>query len=120
MAALSAIRCNPAVKALYARVVVKHPRQKAVAVGHAMRKLLHLAFAVWKSGRPFDPGHYPWQAPAHVETSDSGMSLTPGASDHGMSQESQAAGHKPDAVPAQPVVTAACTDTVAEAAAVGE
>src|SRR5262249_20618079 len=35
MAALSAIRCNPAVRALYARVVTKHPDHKAVAVGHA-------------------------------------------------------------------------------------
>src|SRR5205807_5965166 len=56
MAALSAIRCNPAVRALYARVVAKHPRQKAVAVGHAMRKLLHLVFAIWKSGKAFAAG----------------------------------------------------------------
>src|SRR5262249_10601566 len=41
-------------------------------------------------------------------------------SDNGMSPEDQAAGHKPDARPAQPVVTAACTDTVAEAPDVGE
>jgi hypothetical protein len=53
MAALSATRCNPAVRALYARVVAKHPQQKALAVGHAMRKLLHLVFAIWKGGRPF-------------------------------------------------------------------
>ncbi len=39
-----------------------------------MHQLLHLAFAVWKSGRPFDPNHYPWQAPAHVAGNDSGMS----------------------------------------------
>src|SRR5262249_36233561 len=45
MAARSAIRCNPAVRALYARVVAKHPQEKAIAVGHAMRKLLHLVFA---------------------------------------------------------------------------
>src|SRR5205823_13031041 len=75
MAALSAVRCNPAVRALYARVVAKHPQRKAVAVGHAMRKLLHLVFAIWKSGRPFNAEHYPWQTPAHVEASDSGMSL---------------------------------------------
>ncbi len=67
MAALSAIRFNPAVRALYARVVAKHPQHKAVAVGHAMRKLLHLVFAICKSGRPFDPDHYPWQTPAHVD-----------------------------------------------------
>ena len=66
MAALSAVRFNPAVRALYARVVAKHPQQKAIAVGHAMRKLLHLVFAIWKSGKPFDPQHYPWQTPNHV------------------------------------------------------
>jgi hypothetical protein len=49
MAALSAVRFNPAVRALYARVVAKHPDKKAIAIGHAMRKLLHLAFAIWKS-----------------------------------------------------------------------
>src|SRR5262249_42771692 len=59
MAALSAIRYNPAVRALYARVVAKHPDHKAVAVGHAMRKLLHLAWAIWKTGRPFDPDRSP-------------------------------------------------------------
>jgi transposase len=75
MAALSAIRCNPAVRTLYARVVAKHPSHKAVAVGHAMRKLLHLVFAIWKTGRPFDRNHYPWPTPAHVESSDNGMSV---------------------------------------------
>jgi transposase len=108
MAALSAIRCNPAVRALYARVVAKHPQHKAVAVGHAMRKLLHLVFAIWKSGRPFNPEHYPWQAPAHV--------LPP----EGRSAQDQAAGHKPDTGPAQPVVTAACADSIAEPAAAGD
>ena len=74
MAAFSAIRFNPAVRALYARVVAKHPQHKAIAVGHAMRKLLHLVFALWKSGQPFDPDHYPWQTPAHVEISDNAVS----------------------------------------------
>jgi hypothetical protein len=120
MAALSAIRFNPAVRALYARVVAKHPQQKAVAVGHAMRKLLHLVFAIWKSGRPFHPDHYPWQAPTHVEGSDHGRSLTGSARDNGGSAQDQAAGHTPDVSPAPPVVTAACTDSVAEPTAVGE
>jgi transposase len=120
MAALSAVRCNPAVQALYARVVARHPQQKAIAIGHAMRKLLHLAFAVWKTDRPFDRDHYPWQTPAHAEGPDHGRSSTPETSDTGMSQEGQAAGHKPDLMPAEPVVTAACTDTLADAAAVGE
>jgi transposase len=120
MAALSAIRCNPAVRALYARVVAKHPDRKAVAVGHAMRKLLHLAFAVWKSGRPFDPAHYPWQAPAHAEVCDIGMSFPGDAATPGQPGEDQAAGHKPDTKPAPKVVTAACADSIAEAAAVGD
>jgi hypothetical protein len=120
MAALSAVRCNVAVRPLYARVVTKHPQQKAIAIGHAMRKLLQLAFAVWKSGQPFAPDHYPWQAPAHVDDPDNAMSQARETSDSGMSQEGQAAGHKPDEMPAQPVVRAACSDTVAEAAAVGE
>jgi transposase IS116/IS110/IS902 family protein/CHC2-type zinc finger protein len=109
MAALSASRCNPAVRALYARVVAKHPHQKAIAVGHAMRKLLHLAFALWKTGRPFNPDHYPWQAPAHGE-----------ARDREPSAQGRAAGHTPDTEPARPVVTAACADSVAEAAALGD
>jgi len=70
MAALSAVRFNPAVRALYARVVAKHPDKKAIAIGHAMRKLLHLAFAIWKSKKPFDKTHYPWDTPAHVELDD--------------------------------------------------
>src|SRR5437667_7744200 len=100
MAALSASRCNPAVRALYARVVAKHPKRKAVAVGHAMRKLLHLAFAVWKTGRPFDAAHYRWDAPAHVPGEGAG----PGEP---ASEQNQAAGHKRSAEPARTVVTAA-------------
>ena len=85
-----------------------------------MRKLLHLVFALAKSGRPFDPEHYPWPTPAHVETSDNCMSVEGQPGDNDMSVKDQAAGHKPDVVPAEPVVAAACADSVAEAAAVGE
>lgn len=110
MAALSAIRFNPAVRALYARVVAKHPSHKAVAVGHAMRKLLHLAYAAWKTGRPFDPEHYPWQTPAHVDSDHS---------DNGMSLKEQAAGRKP-AEPARSAVTAACDSSLADATVPGQ
>ena len=120
MAALSAIRFNPAVRALYARVVAKHPKRKAVAVGHAMRKPLHLVFAVWKGGRPFDPDHYPWPAPAHVEDSDDGTSPEREANDNGMSSKSRAAGPRPDVTPAWTGVSAARADSVAESGAVGE
>jgi transposase len=109
MAALSATRCNPAVRGLYARVVAKHPQQKALAVGHAMRKLLHLVFAIWKGGRPFQADWYPWEAGS-----------TAAGSDNGTSAEEQAAGHKPDARPVRSVVTAACTDTVTDPDTVGE
>src|SRR5262249_50976512 len=61
MAALSAVQCNPAVRAVYARVVAKHPQHKAIAIGQSMRKLVHLVFAIWKSGQPFNRNHYPWQ-----------------------------------------------------------
>jgi transposase len=123
MAALSAIRFNPAVRALYARVVKKHPNHKAVAVGHAMRKLLHLAFAIWKTGKPFDPAHYPWHAPAHVDPEAGARgqeSDAPSDSDMPMSAMNQAAGLTRSAMPAQKEVTAARTPRLPETAATGE
>jgi transposase len=59
MAAMSGLRSNPALRALYRRLRAKGKRGD-VALGHCMRKLLHLVYAVWKTGRPFDPKHYPW------------------------------------------------------------
>jgi transposase len=108
MAALSAVRCNPAVRALYARVVAKHPEQKAVAVGHAMRKLLHLVWAIWKTGKPFDKEYYPWQTPAHVEGSDKSLSA-----------EEEVAGRKP-VEPARSAVSATSPDIVVAEESVGE
>jgi transposase len=119
MAALSAIRCNPAVRALYARVVTQHPQEKAIAVGHAMRKLLHLVFAIWKSGRPFHPEHYPWQTPAHLDRNEA-AAIEDNLASNTSSKADATAGHKPDALPAASVVTAAGTDKGAEAAPVGE
>jgi transposase len=117
MAALSAVRFNPAARALYARVVAKHPTRKAVAVGHVMRKLLHLVFALWKSGKPFDPHHYAWEPPAAAAaaaaSSDKALSLE-ADDDDAPSANEQAAGHKPDAKPVEEVVTAACGPTVAQ------
>ena len=99
MAALSAAKHNPACRALYARVRAKHPDRPAIAIGHVMRKLLHLAYAVWKTGRPFDPKHYPWAGP--TESIGAGGSV----------EEVQAAGHTLDE-PARSVVTATCAATV--------
>jgi transposase len=111
MAALSAVRCNPAVRALYRRVVAKHPDHKAIAIGHAMRKLLHLVFAVWKTDRPLAPDHYPWEGPP-----GEGNETTTTAGEG----SEQAAGHKPEAMPAVEVVTAACADKVAVEQSIGE
>jgi transposase len=116
MAALSAVQVNPAVRALYQRVVARHPEHKAIAIGHAMRKLLHLAFALWKSDRPFNPTHYPWAGSQEPSGVDDEVSIEEATS----AGKGQAAGHKPEVEPAQEVVTAACAATVASAAALGE
>ncbi|MGH7224905.1 MAG: CHC2 zinc finger domain-containing protein [Gemmataceae bacterium] len=63
MAAKSAAMHNPAVKSLYDRLRARGKRGD-VAYGHCMRKLLHLVFAVWKTNRPFDRNHYPWDKTA--------------------------------------------------------
>jgi transposase len=117
MAALSAVRCNPAVRALYRRVVAKHPQRKAIAIGHAMRKLLHLVFALWKSDQPFDPRHYPWEASASEGDELAGQAPAPEPTGE---TTSQAAGHKPASKPARQVVTAACAPTVPPEAPAGE
>ena len=110
MAALSAVRCNPAVQPLYRRVVAKHPEEKAIAIGHAMRKLLHLVFALWKTNKPFDPKHYSWDTPAHRESQ---VPQTP-ADQAAAAPTKQAAGLKRSAKPARKEVTAACTNGVPE------
>ena len=127
-AARAAIGCNPAVRALYRRLRAKGTRGD-VATGHCMRKLIHLVFAVWKTNRPFDPGHYPWEptdaqgtmtAPgAPVTTTQPGAQATtpaPGGPNGGTAQEN-AAGHKRDE-PAGKVVTTATATIEPTAAAV--
>jgi transposase len=66
-AARSAIVHNPAIRALYHRLRAKGKRGD-VALGHCMRKLLHLVFAVWKTNRPFDQQHFPWETPEQACT----------------------------------------------------
>jgi len=92
-AAMSAVQFNPAVRALYQRLRARGTTGM-VALGHAMRKLLHLAFAVWKSGKPFDPQHYPWDQSR---------------------EKKEAAGHKQEASPDQQVVTATPPTTLSSA-----
>jgi len=98
-AARAAITHNPAVRALYRRLRAKGTRGD-VAIGHCMRKLLHLAFAVWKTDRPFDAGHYPWEPAGEQATTTSPPEP---AADSG---NEEAVGHKRDE-PAGKVVTTA-------------
>jgi transposase len=113
MAALSAIRCNPAVRALYGRVVARHPGHKAIAVGHGMRKLLHLVFALWKSDRPFDAKHYAWEQSTPGMDKIEATTADRAAADAEIPSK-QTAGHTPELEPAEQVVTAACDVTVAD------
>jgi len=53
--ALAALRANPTMRALNARLTAAG-KPKMVIVGAAMRKLIHLAFGVLKSGCAYDPG----------------------------------------------------------------
>jgi hypothetical protein len=61
-----------------------------------MRKLLQLVFAVWKTDKPFDPEHYPWEAV--VEEANE-----------------KATGHNPGSGPERSVVTAAVPSIAADA-----
>lgn len=57
MAVISAIRCNPVIRAFYQRLL-QRGKLKKVALCAAARKLLHLAWALVKHETTFDP-HYP-------------------------------------------------------------
>ena len=56
--AITALRFNPLIKALGLRLSAQG-KSKMLIIGAAMRKLLHLAYGVLKSGRPFDPNFVP-------------------------------------------------------------
>jgi transposase len=58
MPALSAWQHNPALRAFCQRLKANGKSGKAVLCA-AMRKLIHIAFAILKSGRPFDPNFKP-------------------------------------------------------------
>jgi len=121
MAALSGIRSNPALRALFRRLKAKGKRGD-VALGHCMRKLLHLVYAIWKTGKPFDAKHYPWipedETPTEIPgttTPDverpipeapAGEAPSPATSAPKVGND-KAVGHKRDLVPVKQVVTTA-------------
>jgi transposase len=104
-AARTAIRYNPAVRALYRRLKAKGKRGD-VAIGHCMRKLLHLVFAVWKTDRPFDPKHFAWEA--RDENPSSKTTPHQVAAEPPSRANENAVGHKRD-LPAREVVTTAAS-----------
>jgi len=53
--AMTALRWNPLIRALGLRLSAQG-KPKMLILGAAMRKLLHLAYGVLKSGKPFDAG----------------------------------------------------------------
>jgi transposase len=89
-AARAGITHNPALRALFRRLRSRGVRGD-VALGHCMAKLVRLVYAVWKTGRPFNPDHYPWEP----------KSPPPAAQ-----ADEKTAGHKADASPQGSVVTA--------------
>jgi len=93
-AARSAILHNPPIRTLYCRLKAKGKRGD-VALGHCMRKLLHLVYAVWKTDRPFDEKQGAGQTPRHAAQD----AAEPGGKE-------TAVGHKRDD-PAEEVVTTA-------------
>jgi len=54
--AVTALRCNPVIRAMAERLK-GNGKAKMAVLGAAMRKLLHLAYGVLKSGKSFDPAH---------------------------------------------------------------
>jgi transposase len=56
MPALAAMRCNPIIQTLVRRLQARGKSPMTI-VGAVMRKLLHLAYGVLKTGKPFDPNY---------------------------------------------------------------
>lgn len=111
MAAQTATLHNGPVRELFARQKSRGKRGD-VALGHCMRKLLHQVFAVWTTGRPFDPEHESRRRAARA------TNPTSVAAQQDQSQETQkAAGHK-EVEPQKKVVTAATSKVERARAAV--
>ncbi|NQU22132.1 MAG: transposase [Candidatus Nealsonbacteria bacterium] len=106
MASFVAIRCNPQVKTLYARLRARG-RRGDVALGHCMRKLLHQVFGIWTSGRPYDPDYH--KADNRAPFDAAGESDVTEKSIH---EQEEAAGRKAGISPPRKAVTAT-TSTVA-------
>jgi hypothetical protein len=80
-----------------------YPTAERIAAAHlaSLEKIPYLS-AVWKTDRPFDANHYPWENPSDDAAQDVAASSV-GATDSG---NNKAEGHKQDK-PAEKVVTSA-------------
>jgi len=58
MPAMSAMRCNP-VLSQFADRLKRQGKAGKVIIAAVMRKIIHMAFGILKSGRPFDPDYQP-------------------------------------------------------------
>lgn len=107
MACQSAIQHNPAIRALYARQKALGKRGD-VALGHCLRKMLHLVFALWKTNRPFDPQRHV-QLPSH--DTQAGKAVEPAAESEPRSAHpaQEAAAGRNGQCPEEKAVTAADT-----------
>ena len=57
LAALTAVRCNPVIKSFYGRLK-EAGKKHMVAMVACMRKMLHIIYGCWISGRTFDLEHH--------------------------------------------------------------
>jgi transposase len=112
-AAKSAILHNPAVRALYRRLRARGTRGD-VALGQCMGKLLRLGFAVWATGGPFNPDHYPWESAAQSKASEPADVRASDASVAQDSNNEKTAGHNQSSCSESSVVTAV-TSTITAA-----
>ena len=95
LAAQSATKWNPPVKALFSRLMAAG-KSYNVAMGHCMAKLLRQVFALWKTDCDFDPQFETRTGPQKSTDSESPLA-----------EETQtAAGHKNAVEPQKRVVTA--------------
>lgn len=56
MSAMSGIGSNPLLRAHYAKLRA-NGKDGGVALGHCMRKILHWIYAIWTTGKDFDPNY---------------------------------------------------------------
>jgi transposase len=63
--AIAALRSNPLIRAFGHRLRARG-KAKMVVIGAAMRKLVHLAYGVLKTSKPFDEQHAMGAVPTHV------------------------------------------------------